>query len=133
MQFIPSTYASFAARTQLGLIPDFETGLKNHVNAIRASAAHLDDSLASLPSEVRAIGMGDDKVKEYLAAAYNGGYSKVRTAIQIWDEQISGAYQPHEILSRSRLYPETINYVKKLRAALPVFQRTFVQLASQEI
>lgn len=121
-QFIPSTYASFAARTHLGLIPEFEKGLKDHVNAVRATAAHLDDSLASLPSSVRVAGMNDDKVKEYLAAAYNGGYSKVRTAIQIWDEQISGVYAPHEIRTRSRLYPETINYVKKLRQALPVFQ-----------
>lgn len=134
MQFIPSTYASFASRPQLGLIQDFEAGLKNHVNAVRATAAHLDDSLASLPSDVIATGMSDDKVKEYLAAAYNGGYSKVRTAIQIWDEQISGEYQPYEILSRSRLYPETINYVKKLRAALPVIkQAEVVQLASREL
>ncbi len=130
-QFIPSTYASFAARTQLGLIPDFEEGLKNHVNAVRAAAAHLDDSLASMPSTVKQIGMHDDKVKEYLAAAYNGGYSKVRTAISIWDEQISGEYQPHEILSRSRLYPETIDYVKKLRLALPIFKaKSSVQLTS---
>lgn len=131
VQFIPSTYAAFAARTNLGLIQDFEGGLTNHVNAVRATAAHLDDSLAALPSEVKAAGMGNDKVKEYLAAAYNGGYSKVRTAIQIWDEQISGAYKPHEILARSRLFPETIDYVKKLRYVLPVFKAgSYVQLTS---
>jgi len=130
-QFIPSTYASFAARTNLGLIPEFEAGLKDHVNAIRVTAAHLDDSLASMPSDVKQIGISNDKVKEYLAAAYNGGYSKVRTAIQIWDEQISGLYQPAEINIRSRLYPETIDYVKKLRLALPVVKvRSGIQLTS---
>lgn len=118
-QFMPATYASFVKRTQLALNPSFEGGMFDHENAIRAQAAYLDDSLASLPSVARDLGMQNAKVKEYLAASYNGGYAKVKTAIQIWDEQISGALAPYEIKSRSRLHPETIQYVKKLRYALP--------------
>jgi len=118
-QFMPSTYTSFVRRTQLALTPDFEAGMFDHENAVRAQAAYLDDALASLPSVAREIGMGDAKVKEYLAASYNGGYAKVKTAMQIWDEQISGELAPYEIKSRSRLHAETIQYVKKLRYALP--------------
>jgi len=118
-QFMPSTYTSFVRRTQLALTPDFEAGMFDHENAVRAQAAYLDDALASLPPVTRELGMGNAKVKEYLAASYNGGYAKVKTAMQIWDEQISGELAPYEIKSRSRLHAETIQYVKKLRYALP--------------
>lgn len=130
-QFMPTTYKNFVKRTQLKLIPDFEKGMRDHVNAVRAQAAYMDDALASLPVEARKLGMSHSKVREYLAASYNGGYARVRTAIQIWDEQISGELKPAEIKSRSRLRPETIQYVKKLRLALP--KVSTVTLVSGEV
>lgn len=122
-QFIPSTYTSQAKnRPELGLKPDFEAGMKDHHNATKASIGYMDTILAYLPETVQANHKIDPKTYEYLAASYNGGYGRVRTAIQIWDEQISGELKPAQILKRSRLQPETIDYVKKLRNALPAIR-----------
>jgi hypothetical protein len=119
-QFIPSTYNRLATRSELGLSPDFQVGMRDHQNAMKASYAYLDAVLGELPAAAKDLPAENVKLFEYLAAAYNGGSSKVKTAIQIWDDQISGEIQPHEILTRSRLHSETIDYVKKLRAVLPV-------------
>jgi hypothetical protein len=119
-QFIPSTYNRLAKRTELGLKPDFEAGMRDHQNAIKASFAYLDAVLGELPAEAKNLDANDPRLFEYLAAAYNGGSSKVKRAILIWDEQISGELSRGQILSRARLQPETIDYVKKIRAALPV-------------
>lgn len=120
-QFIPSTYNSLA-KQGYGLIPDFEAGMRDHLNAMKAAAIYMDIILAQFPAEVRAANT-DFKTFEYIAAGYNGGYGRVRRAIQIWDDQINGVLKPHEILRRSRLQPETIDYVKKLRNALPAMRQ----------
>lgn len=119
-QFIPSTYNRLAARPELGLHQDFRAGMQDHQNALKASYAYLDAVLRELPPEARALPANDVKLMEYLAAAYNGGASRVFYAIRIWDDQISGAIKPANILTRARLQPETIDYVKKLRSVLPV-------------
>ncbi|MCC6563628.1 transglycosylase SLT domain-containing protein [Candidatus Uhrbacteria bacterium] len=119
-QFIPSTYNRLATRAELGLVKDFQAGMRDHQNAIKASYAYLDAVLGELPAAAKDLPANSPRLFEYLAAAYNGGSSKVKTAIQIWDEQISGELKPVNILARSRLQPETIDYVKKIRAALPV-------------
>jgi hypothetical protein len=120
-QFIPSTYASLAKQSQYGLKAGFEDGMRDHLNAMRSAAIYMDIILAQYPAEVRAANK-DFKTFEYIAAGYNGGYGRVKTAIQIWEDQISGVLKPVQILKRSRLQPETIDYVKKLRAALPALR-----------
>ncbi len=119
-QFIPSTYNSLA-KQGYGLKPNFEEGMRDHQNAMKAAAIYMDIILAQYPAAVRAANT-DLKTFEYIAAGYNGGYGRVKTAIQIWDDQIIGVLKPHEILKRSRLMPETIDYVKKLRNAIPAMR-----------
>ncbi len=119
-QFIPSTYNRLATRAELGLNKDFQSGMRDHQNAMKASYAYLDAVLGELPAAAKDLPADSTKLFEYLAAAYNGGSSRVKTAIQIWDEQISGELKPVNILARSRLQPETLDYVKKIRAVLPV-------------
>lgn len=131
-QFIPSTYNRLAKRTELGLKPDFEAGMRDHQNAIKASFAYLDAVLGELPATAKDLKADDPRLFEYLAAAYNGGSSKVKGAISIWDDQISGEVAPVHILARSRLQPETIDYVKKIRAALPVILGQQVQKLAGE-
>lgn len=122
-QFIPSTYASLVKnRPELGLTADFEDSMRNHDNATKAAIGYMDSILSYMPENVQTSATTEPKTLEYLAASYNGGYAKVRTAIQIWDDQISGVLTPHEILSRSRLRFETIDYVRKLRYALPAIR-----------
>jgi hypothetical protein len=121
-QFIPATYASMAKRPELGLIQDVDRGSTVPENAVRAEVAYLDYILATMPAEIReAYGSDTGKINEYLAAAYNGGSARVKYAIKIWDDQIAGILQPKQILSRARLRPETIGYVKKYRSAYDVF------------
>ncbi|MCE9586239.1 transglycosylase SLT domain-containing protein [Candidatus Uhrbacteria bacterium] len=120
-QFMPNTYASLA-KQGYGLKTNFEEGMRDHQNAMKAAAIYMDIILAQYPSEVRAANT-DFKTFEYIAAGYNGGYGRVKTAIQIWDDQINGVLKPKEINKRSRLHPETIDYVKKLRNAIPALRQ----------
>lgn len=99
VQFIPSTYKAMAARKELQLDPDFETGMANPRNAIRAQIAYLDLELASMPASVKALVATDPaRVDEYLAAAYNGGGPRVRNAIAKLGEDWSK--EPSEHLKR---------------------------------
>lgn len=87
VQFIPSTYALMVKRSELGLIKDFEAGMSDPVNAIKAQIAYLDAELASMPLSVKDLYAVDPaRVDEYLAAAYNGGGGRVRKAIKTFGD-----------------------------------------------
>lgn len=118
-QFIPSTYKNFAKRPGLALNQNFEAGMRDPANAARAAVAYMDAVLGSLPTEAAADPQSP-RAFEFFAAAYNGGTAKIKRASLVWDDQISGVLKPKEILSRARLHSETIDYVKKLRAVLPM-------------
>lgn len=114
-QFIPSTYKFVASKPELKLHPDFDAGLSDPNNAIRAQVAYLDYIHSRLPdTTVANYGTQRDLVQEYLAASYNGGYPIVAKAMQVWAENLN----PQErsiVRTRSRLKLETMNYVLKLR------------------
>lgn len=89
-QFMPKTYARLANDPATGLLKDFERGMRDPINAMRAQAIFLDRVLAELPSDVR--GLLDERqteMEEYLAAAYNGGGARVSKAVKArgesWD------------------------------------------------
>lgn len=87
VQFIPSTYKLMVKRQDLGLTEDFEAGMSDPVNAIRAQIAYLDAELAGMPLAVKDLAKVDPRrVNEYLAAAYNGGGTRVRRAIAAWGD-----------------------------------------------
>lgn len=131
MQFIPSTYNRLAARTYLGLKPNFQDGMRDHTNALKASVVYLDSVLGDFSEDVQAQ-PNSPRTYEYLAAAYNGGSARVKRAVVIWDDQINGVLKPVEILKRSRLFPETIDYVKKMRRALPAVMGQAIAPSVQE-
>ena len=87
VQFIPSTYALMVKkRPDLGLISDFRTGMADHKNAVKAQVAYLDMDLAGM-SSVRDLYLSDRaKAGEYLAAAYNGGSTRVKRAYTAFGE-----------------------------------------------
>jgi len=90
VQFIPSTYALMVKRPELGLIRDFDAGMADPVNAIKAQIAYLDSELASMPLAVKDLYAVDpSRVDEYLAAAYNGGGARVRKAIAAFGDDWS--------------------------------------------
>jgi hypothetical protein len=118
-QFMPKTYALFVnGRPDIGLIPDFREGMADHRNAIMAAAAYFDDSLRMLPEEIRAdYATNPALAADYLAAAYNGGTYRVRTAVKYfgadWDQRHNSGYS---------LRTQTVNYVKKLRKVYAMLQ-----------
>ena len=88
VQFIPSTYKLYAQRrADLGLIQDFRAGMADHKNAIKAEVAYLDQSLAGMPEAIKSIYASDkDRAAEFLAAAYNGGDSRVKKAFAVYGD-----------------------------------------------
>lgn len=132
-QFIPGTYAMMAKRAELGLDPDFETGMADARNALKAMVAYLDAELASMPLSVRDLFYVDEhRVHEFLAAAYNGGGTRVRRAILMWGDRWSEPHAPRtgeEALATLRA--ETIEYVKKLRVVKDMLRKPLIaELAS---
>ncbi len=134
VQFIPSTYALMAKRKDLGLIPNFDQGMADPVNAIKAQIGYLDAILADMPLSVKDLYHVDPtRVDEYLAAAYNTGDGRVRKTIAQWGDAWSEPHaadinalakkkgrRSHAVkkLKAATLLPETVIYVKKLRQAL---------------
>jgi hypothetical protein len=88
VQFIPSTYKRLVkSRPDLGLYTDFERGMEDPYNAIKAEVGLLDANLTLLPKETRVQAEADGaKLGAYLAAIYNGGSTRVRRAIAAWGE-----------------------------------------------
>ncbi len=114
-QFMSSTYKFVASKPELKLNPDFNAGLSDPGNAIRAQVAYLDYIHSRLPqTTVANYDAQRDLVHEYLAASYNGGYPIVAKAMQVWEENMD-LKERYIIRTRSRLKLETMNYVLKLR------------------
>lgn len=114
-QFMPSTYKFVASKPELKLNPNFDAGLSDPNNAIRAQVAYLDYIHSRLPeTTVVNYDAQRDLVHEYLAASYNGGYPIVAKAMQVWEENLD-LKERSIVRTRSRLKLETMNYVLKLR------------------
>ena len=118
VQFIPKTYAAFAKRTELNLIKDFEKGMRDPRNAVRAQIAYLDSSLAELPKEIRErFSTNPEQVNEYLAAAYNGGIIRTRRAITAWQDEWAKA-RPVDVKTLLAQEKKLAATIKKTKAAL---------------
>lgn len=95
VQFIPSTYNHLSAiDPDWKLIKDFQKGMQDHANAIRAQIIYFDTLLLELPDSVRAQYLVDPgTASEYVVAAYNGGSGRVRKAIAQWAQIFNGQRQ----------------------------------------
>jgi hypothetical protein len=84
VQMIPSTYAMIRSRySNVGLMPDFVEGMRNHVNATEAMLLYMQmtwNDLASNLTVADAMSSGIANQKQLMAAGYNsnparlGGY-----------------------------------------------------------
>jgi hypothetical protein len=84
VQMIPSTYAMIRSRyPNVGLIPDFVEGMRNHVNAAQAMLLYMQmtwNDLAANSTVAGAVDSGIATQKQLMAAGYNsnparlGGY-----------------------------------------------------------
>lgn len=76
MQFMPATYRALVrAYPSAGLIPDFEAGTADPVNAIMAQVLLCDTNWGALRRSGAEI--PETEIGPYLAAAYNGGTVRV--------------------------------------------------------
>jgi len=82
VQFMPKTYAGIRrVWPEMNLISDFQTGMADHTNAMKAQFALLDYELAMMPKDIKAMYLQNHTTASgFLAAAYNGGGSRVRKA-----------------------------------------------------
>jgi len=89
VQFMPATYKLIAnKRPDLNLIQDFVSAMADHTNAVKAQMVLLDENLASMPKAVRTLMLTESgRVAPYLAAAYNGGITRVRSSYASWGEE----------------------------------------------
>lgn len=128
-QFMPKTYAFVASMSALGLPKDFNTGMRTPLHAITAEVAYLDYLLTQLPKgTVAQLAQSPDFVHEYIAAAYNGGPSRVRKAMNAWEENLDAKERLH-VRASSRLRLETMHYVLKLRQVRLMLRQENAQLA----
>ena len=111
VQFIPSTYKRLVhIRADAKLNPYFEKAMSAPLDAIKAQVVFLDYNLSLLPPKVRPQYEHNPRlVGAYLAAMYNGGPSRVLSAIRRWG---SNWAKPHRG-GVTQLKRETIGYVKK--------------------
>ncbi|MBP7006405.1 transglycosylase SLT domain-containing protein [Patescibacteria group bacterium] len=95
VQFIPSTYNHLVViDPDWKLNKDFQKGMQDHANAIRAQIIYFDTLLLEFPSSVRAQYLVDPgTASEYVVAAYNGGSGRVRRAIAQWAQIFNGQRQ----------------------------------------
>ncbi|MBP9686212.1 MAG: transglycosylase SLT domain-containing protein [Candidatus Doudnabacteria bacterium] len=99
-QFIPSTYASLVKRhTDVALVSDFVAGMRDHVNAVKATFILLDDYIKAVQDRAPEYFLSGHAF-DYGVAAYNGGPARVALAAKqfgtAWYEDQSAKLAPYD-------------------------------------
>jgi hypothetical protein len=81
VQMIPATYRMMRSRyPQVGLMPDFVSGMRNHVNATQAMLLYMQmtwNDLISSPAVTGALASGIATPQQLMAAGYNSNPAKL--------------------------------------------------------
>ncbi|HTK26176.1 MAG TPA: hypothetical protein VL327_06435 [Pyrinomonadaceae bacterium] len=81
VQMIPSTYRMIRSRySNVGLMPDFVEGMRNHVNATEAMLLYMQmtwDDLRSSPTITGAMADGTATQEQLMAAGYNSNPARL--------------------------------------------------------
>ena len=116
-QFIKPTYDGIVRLyPKAQLIKDYREGMVNHVNAIKAMVLLFDRETENLKSTISrkdlidALGISE----EMLAAAYNGGPSRVSRSVNTYG--LSWIYQHFNSPELASIFrQETVDYVRKFQ------------------
>lgn len=117
-QFIKPTYKNIASKyPEARLIKDYNAGMANHINAVKAMALFFDIHKKDIAGKTakKDIAQSLGITEEMLAAAYNGGPSRVTSSINKFGLAWIGS-QLNLPSSAKVLRQETINYIKKFQA-----------------
>jgi hypothetical protein len=114
-QFMPATYKSLVKiRPELGLMPGFEAGMRDPVNAMKAEVGYLDYLIAALPDKVqRSTELS--QLHEFAVGAYNGGPARVSQAVAEWEQILDGsrAKRVTSLTQQSNALTATASSLKK--------------------
>lgn len=113
-QFIPSTYKLVVQKMpEYGLMTDFKKGMADHHNAIKAQIGLLDLNLDAIPAAKVALNNHDrETVGALLAAAYNGGATRVKKAVDLWGDD----WDENRATSVAKLQAEAAQQLKKINS-----------------
>ncbi len=116
-QFIEPTYNTLVKQYPTAhLIKNYNLGMADHVNAIKAMVLFFDAHKKSIQNGIsdntaRQLGI----TEEMLAAAYNGGSRRVVRSVNTYG--LSWISQQLDIPAKKAIFrPETIDYVKKFQS-----------------
>ncbi len=117
-QFIKSTYMDVYRKYPTAhLIKDYNAGMANHINAVKAMVLFFDGHKEALANKiarkeiVNSLGI----TEEMLAATYNGGPARVATAINKFG--LAWFSSQLDLSSTTKiLRQETLDYIKKFQA-----------------
>ncbi len=116
-QFIQPTYLSVVQRyPNAAMIKNYRLGMANHTNAVKAMVLFFDIHKKAISDQIQKSTISKQLgiTEEMLAAAYNGGPSRVVSSVKKYGfawltGQLSGSAKP---IFRQ----ETIDYLKKFQA-----------------
>lgn len=117
MQFTPGTYAFMRQRYPgADLMKSFDEGARDQFNAMKAAILLHDHNTAQLVSAFGPEIMQDDRLEEYLAAAYNTGVGRVIAVLTIAKKKnLADWADAHGSKKIEKLLTETKGYIAKLR------------------
>lgn len=85
-QFIPSTYEALVKRhVGANLIPDFEAGMSDHKNSIKATYLLLDDYIQAVKARTPQEFI-EGQAFDFGVASYNGGVARVARALKAFGQ-----------------------------------------------
>jgi len=115
-QFIESTYTIMRTQyPEAKLNKNYILGMADHVNAVKAMVLFFDSHTQQLEKGIQATNIGSEigVSDEMLAAAYNGGPSKVVRSVKALGE----SWFTGQIDSKKPIFrQETIDYLRKFQA-----------------
>lgn len=116
VQFTKTTYNSIRkAYPSAKLMTDFETGAADHLNSMKAAILLYDYNLNDLVRKHGKKILGDPRLEEYLAAAYNGRPSRVSLSLRASIAANLGDWIYALSAKKGGLAEETKGYMIKIR------------------
>ena len=120
VQMIPSTYRMIRSRySNVGLMPDFVDGMRNHVNAAQAMLLYMQmtwNDLASSPTITGAMAEGIATQDQLMAAGYNSNPARLAGYINRGGENWTAL-----IPAETKIY---LQIYSSLERAVPMASRT---------
>lgn len=116
VQYTPKTYDTIRKTyPETNLTADFEAGAADHLNSMKAAILLYDYNLSDLMRKHGNSILGDSRLEEYLAAAYNGKPSRASLSLKASIANNASDWIYALSAQRGGLANETKSYMTKIR------------------